>query len=33
MNIEEVFRKLRPVMGSQLDMLWQEYLVSDTAIR
>ncbi len=33
MNIEEVFRKLRPIMGSQLDMLWQEYLVSDTATR
>ncbi|MEE9294841.1 MAG: DUF87 domain-containing protein, partial [Phycisphaerae bacterium] len=33
MNIEEVFRKLRPVMGSQLDALWQEYLVSDTTIR
>ena len=26
MNIEEVFRKLRPIMGSQLDTLWQEYL-------
>ena len=33
MNIEEVFRKLRPVMGEQLDMLWQEYLISDTATR
>lgn len=33
MNIEDVFRKLRPVMGPQLDLLWQEYLVSDTEIR
>jgi len=33
MNIEEVFRKLRPVMGQQLDMLWQEFLVSDTPTR
>jgi len=32
-NIEDVFRKLRPVMGSQLDTLWQEYLVADTPIR
>jgi len=32
-NIEEVFRKLRPVMGPQLDALWQEYVVSDTTIR
>lgn len=33
MNIEEVFRKLRPIMGPQLDTLWQEYIVSDTSIR
>jgi len=33
MNIEEVFTKLRPVMGPQLDTLWQEYLMADTAIR
>ena len=33
MNIEDVFRKLRPVMGQQLDMLWQEYLVADVEIR
>jgi hypothetical protein len=33
MKIDEVFRKLRPVMGTQLDTLWQEYLVSDTSTR
>jgi len=33
MDIEEVFRKLRPVMGPQLDALWQEYLVADASIR
>ena len=33
MKIDEVFRKLRPVMGRQLEMLWQEYLVSDTPTR
>jgi len=33
MNVEEVFRKLRPVMGAQLDTLWQEYLVADASIR
>jgi hypothetical protein len=29
MNIDEVFRKLRPIMGPRLDVLWQEYLLSD----
>ena len=33
MNIEDVFRKLRPVMGAQLDALWLEYLVADGEIR
>jgi len=33
MNIEEVFRKLRPVLGRQLDLLWQEYLVAETDTR
>lgn len=33
MKIDEVFRKLGPVMGGQLDLLWQEYLVSDTSTR
>lgn len=33
MNIEEVFRKLRPVMGQQLDVLWQEYLIADADVR
>jgi len=33
MNIEDVFRKLRPIMGEQLDILWQEYLVADTDVR
>jgi len=33
MNIEEVFRKLRPVMGEKLDILWQEYLISDPETR
>ena len=33
MNIEEVFRKLRPIMGRQLDVLWQEYLVADGEVR
>ena len=33
MNIEEVFQKLRPIMGQQLDVLWQEYLVSDSDTR
>jgi len=33
MNIDEVFRKLRPVMGPQLDTLWQEYLVADAESR
>ena len=29
MNIEDVFRKLRPILGPQLDALWQEYLVAE----
>ncbi|MFC1783763.1 helicase HerA domain-containing protein [Planctomycetota bacterium] len=33
MNIEEVFTKLRPIMGSQLDTLWLEYLVADPSLR
>lgn len=33
MKIDEVFRKLGPVMGRQLDLLWQEYIVSDTSTR
>ena len=33
MSIEELFRKLRPVMGQQLDVLWQEYLVADADVR
>jgi hypothetical protein len=28
MKIEDVFYKLRPVRGKQLDLLWQEYLVA-----
>lgn len=33
MDIDEVFRKLRPLMGPKLDLLWQEYVVADQAIR
>ena len=33
MQIEDVFRKLRPIMGPQLDALWREYLVGDPQIR
>lgn len=33
MKIEDVFRKLRPIMGTQLDALWQEYLAADTPLR
>ena len=33
MQIEDVFRKLRPIMVPQLDALWQEYLVGDPVIR
>jgi len=33
MKIDEVFRKLGPLMGKRLGLLWQEYLVSDTSTR
>ena len=33
MKIEDVFYKLRPVMGRKLDLLWQEYLVADPPLR
>jgi hypothetical protein len=33
MKMDEVFRKLRPVMGPKLDLLWQEYIVADAPIR
>jgi len=33
MKIEDVFYKLRPVSGRQLDLLWQEYLVADAPLR
>jgi len=32
-NIDEVFRKLKPAMGDKLDVLWQEYILSDQATR
>jgi hypothetical protein len=33
MKIDEVFRKLRPLMGPKLDLLWQEYVVADASVR
>ena len=33
MKIEDVFYKLRPISGKQLDLLWQEYLVADPPLR
>ena len=33
MKIEDVFYKLRPVLGKQIDMLWQEYLVADPPLQ
>jgi len=33
MKIDEVFRKLRPVMGPKLDLLWQEYVVAGPEVR
>ena len=33
MKIDEVFRKLRPVMGPKLDLLWQEYVISSAEVR
>ena len=33
MKIEDVFYKLRPISGKQLDVLWQEYLVADAPLR
>ena len=33
MKIEDVFYKLRPLMGKQLDLLWQEYLVANPPLR
>ena len=33
MKIEDVFYKLRPIMGKQIDLLWQEYLVADPPLR
>lgn len=33
MKIEDVFYKLRPIRGKQLDLLWQEYLVADAPLR
>jgi len=33
MKIEDVFYKLRPICGKQLDQLWQEYLVADPPLR
>jgi len=33
MNVDEVFRKLKPVMGDRLDVLWQEYILADEATR
>ena len=33
MKIEDVFYKLRPIRGKQLDLLWQEYLVAEPPLR
>jgi len=33
MNIDEVFRKLKPAMGHKLNVLWQEYILSDPDTR
>lgn len=33
MKIEDVFYKLRPISGRQLDLLWQEYLVADPPLQ
>lgn len=33
MKIEDVFYKLRPVKGKQIDLLWQEYLVAEPPLR
>ena len=33
MNVDEVFRKLKPVMGEKLNVLWQEYILGDEATR
>ncbi len=30
MGIEEVFKELKPISGSDLDILWQEYLLADS---
>jgi hypothetical protein len=32
-NVDEVFRKLKPVMGEKLNVLWQEYILGDEATR
>ena len=33
MKIEDVFYKLRPISGKQLDLLWQEYLIAEAPLR
>ena len=33
MKIEDVFSKLKPVMGKRLDLLWQEYILATPATR
>ena len=33
MKIEEVFRKLKPISGTDMDMLWKEYILADTVGR
>jgi len=33
MKIEDVFNKLRPIRGRQLDELWQEYLVAEPPLQ
>ena len=33
MKIEDVFQKLKPLMGPKLDSLWEAYLIGDTETR
>jgi hypothetical protein len=33
MKVEDVFRKLKPIAGQDMDLLWQEYILADAKTR
>ena len=33
MKVEDVFQKIRPILGPRTDRIWREYIAADAAVR